>query len=269
MKRWIALLLALVMVLGMVGCGKSENAKKADELISAIGEVSLDSREAIEQARAFYDSLTDKEKEEVENAPALEQAQAQFEEMNAAYQYDLILTALTEEKWINVNNGDVYSLEKDGTGFHNDTAITYSLNDDILAIIEGVSSVQAKQFHWDRSGSIPRIIPENENVFYVRECDYDTISQQITKENINILLSQEFWKASNATAFLQFLDNGIGWVVLVGQTIGMTWEMIDNNTVRSHLDYNGGQNMELDIINDNGDYRLEAGNGTIYTPYHN
>ena len=51
MKKWIALTLALVMVLGMAGCGKSENAKKADELISAIGEVTAESEADIKRAR--------------------------------------------------------------------------------------------------------------------------------------------------------------------------------------------------------------------------
>lgn len=262
MKKTIALLLAIVMTLGMIGCGKSANAKKAEEMISAIGEISLESKPTLDEARAFYNSLTDKEKEAVENASVLEESEKQYEEI-------VLLSALTEDNWINVNNGDVYALNMDGTGVHNDTSITYTLDKDTLAIIEGVGSVQAREFKWDRSGEIHRLIPENENVYYVRERDYDTISQQITEENISILLSQEFWKASNATAFLQFLDNGMGWLVLVGQTFAMTWEMVDNNTVKTHIDNNGSQQAELDIINENGAFRLEAGNGTYYTPYHN
>ncbi len=261
MKKWISLLLVLVIALGMMGCGKSENAKKAEELINAIGAVTIDSTQSIVEAETYYESLSEKEKKEVENVALLERARESYD--------DLVLTELTEDSWINVNNGDVYSLQKDGTGTHNETAITYTLLDDTLAIVEGLSTVQAKEFQWDRNGAIPRLIPDGENQFYVRERDYDEISKQITEENISILLSQEFWKASSATAFLSFLEGGFGWVVMTGQTLSMTWEMVDNNTVKCHLDYNGGKNMTLDIINDNGNYRLTTGNGTVYTPYSN
>ena len=265
MKRALATVLALALILGLAGCGKSENTKQAEALIDAIGEVSLGSRQAIEEAELFYDSLTAAEKEKVENLQDLKQAIEKYEELEA----DLMLTELTADSWINVNSGDVYTLRKDGTGTHNDIAVTYTVSEDTVAIVEGLGSVQAKNFQWDRYNPVPRLIPDNENVYYVRSRDYDSISRQIKDENIRILLSQEFWKASNDVAFLQFLEGGTGWVVMTGTTLGMTWEMVDNNTVKCHLDYNGGQNMNLVVFNDNGTYTLLGDKGTNYVPYHN
>lgn len=192
-------------------------------------------------------------------------------EADEKYLLDDTLTALTEDKWINVDNGDEYLLARDGTGKHGDMTLTYTLDENNVAIVEGVSSVQAKNFVWDRDNSIPRLVPENENTYYVRERDYDEISKLVTEENIKILVSQEFWKASTELAYMQFLEDGSGWVIMVGTTLAMTWEMVDNNTVKSHVDYGyeGGQDVELDIINDNGNYQLIAGNGTYYTPHSN
>lgn len=270
MKRFVAFILALSMAFALCGCGKSANAEKADELINAIGEVTLESKTAIDEAQQFYSDLSDKEKEEVENYTILENAIAEYTEIEDAYQKDLILTELTEEKWINVNDGDAYLLNKDGTGTHDGTKLSFSLNENQVSIVEGTASVQEKRFVWDREGKYPRLIPENENVFYVRESDYEEIGEEIKGENIKILLSQEFWGASTATAFYSFLENGYGWLVMTGTTLSFSWEMVDNNTVKLHLDYNGGQNSTLDIINDNGNYSLVAPDGSVvWTPYAN
>ena len=73
MKRMIALLLALCLCVCLCAC-KSSEAKKADELILAIGEVSLDSKTAIQVAQSYYDTLTEGQKAEVENYPVLQSA---------------------------------------------------------------------------------------------------------------------------------------------------------------------------------------------------
>ena len=56
-------------------------AKGVDELIDAIGEVTLDSEKAIKAARAAYDALTDEQKKLVEKLAVLEAAEAKLEEL--------------------------------------------------------------------------------------------------------------------------------------------------------------------------------------------
>ena len=77
MKRMIALLLALCLCVFLFAC-KSSEAEKADELILAIGEVSLDSGSAIEAAQNYYASLDEDQKAEVEHYAELEQAAAAY-----------------------------------------------------------------------------------------------------------------------------------------------------------------------------------------------
>lgn len=83
MKRILATVLALVLVLTLAACGKSEAAKAADELIGAVGTVTLDSEEAICAAEEAVGALTDKEKKQLENTAVLEEARAAYDALVA------------------------------------------------------------------------------------------------------------------------------------------------------------------------------------------
>lgn len=74
MKKTIAILLVFCLCVGMCACGKSAEAQKADELILAIGGVSLEKESAILAAKAYYDTLTDEQKAQVKNAAVLDAA---------------------------------------------------------------------------------------------------------------------------------------------------------------------------------------------------
>ena len=83
MKKWIAVVLAALMLLSLCGC-KSKAAKETDELILKIGEVTASSTDEVERAQSAYDALSDKEKTQVENYALLEQAQKDLAEAKRA-----------------------------------------------------------------------------------------------------------------------------------------------------------------------------------------
>lgn len=87
MKKFISLLLVLVMCLSLCACGKSKAAKAAEEAIAAIGEVTVDSGEAIANAEKLYGILTDAEKAEVENRLVLVEAQEAFKKVQGEIVY--------------------------------------------------------------------------------------------------------------------------------------------------------------------------------------
>lgn len=278
-KKLTALLLAASMILVLCACGKSKAAKEAEERIAAIGEVTLESKETVEQAKAFYEGLREEEKAEVENYAVLEEAIALYEEIEAAYLEDLALTELTEDPWINVNDGDSYSLQRDGTGTHDGAAVTFTKEENRLSIVEGAASVQGRVFLWDRERDIPRLIPEGENVFYVRERDYSDICQQIREENTGILLAHASWKRADRKVTLSFAEDGTGTVKIDGMlsTAAADWELLDNNTVKFTFSLEEKQDngfvkrttftFSLDIINEHGEHRLiNVGNGDVYKP---
>lgn len=67
MKKIVALWLALSMMFALCACGKSEAVKNAEEVISKISEVTLDSEAAILLAEDTYGALPEEEKDQVGN----------------------------------------------------------------------------------------------------------------------------------------------------------------------------------------------------------
>lgn len=71
MKKVFLVVLCVSLVAAcLTGCGKNSEAKRAEEIISALGtpeEISIEKEEDINNAKVFYNLLTDKQKQEVEN----------------------------------------------------------------------------------------------------------------------------------------------------------------------------------------------------------
>lgn len=89
MKKILSLILAFTLCLSLCACGKSEAVKAAEEAIAGIGEVTLESAEAIKNAQKYYDILTEDEKAKVENRIVLADAMEAYEAAVAAYEAEL------------------------------------------------------------------------------------------------------------------------------------------------------------------------------------
>lgn len=84
MKKNIALLFVAVMCLSLVACGgQSEAAKALDEKILTLGEITIESKELLEEIEAEYASLTDKEKKSIENIQVLNDAREKLDTIQA------------------------------------------------------------------------------------------------------------------------------------------------------------------------------------------
>lgn len=71
MKKVLSIILVLAICLSLCACGKSQAAKECEELITAIGEVSIDSKDAIEAAERAYSALTTDEKDSISASGAI------------------------------------------------------------------------------------------------------------------------------------------------------------------------------------------------------
>jgi len=88
MMRISAVLLAVILCLSLCACGnkepqKSQSIKDVEGVISAIGDVTLDSEEAITKAERMYNFLTDSEKSLVENKGMLVEARYAYDKLYA------------------------------------------------------------------------------------------------------------------------------------------------------------------------------------------
>lgn len=89
----LALILALVLTLTLSACGKSEEAKAAEALIDAIGEVTLESGDAIAAAEAACAALTAEDQEDVDQGK-LQTARDTYEQLVLQAQADEIIAAI-------------------------------------------------------------------------------------------------------------------------------------------------------------------------------
>lgn len=81
-KKTIVFFLIVVMTLVLCGCGKSAEAKLAEEYILTIGEVTLDSEEAIVVAEEAYNMLSEQEKEQIiDSAQVLSEARTIYDKL--------------------------------------------------------------------------------------------------------------------------------------------------------------------------------------------
>lgn len=78
MKRILSVLLVFIFLLSLAGC-KSEDAKKVDNLILSIGEVTLESESIISRAEQAVEALPDKDYEDLENIQILEDAREKYD----------------------------------------------------------------------------------------------------------------------------------------------------------------------------------------------
>lgn len=84
MKKLIPVILIVTIVLTLFsGCKKSEEVKQCENLIKEIGEVTLDSLEAIEKAEKAYGMLTGEDKGKVKNFDDLTEARKIYNEIKA------------------------------------------------------------------------------------------------------------------------------------------------------------------------------------------
>ena len=106
MKKVIALLLAMLMTLSLAGCGQSAESKAADALISAIGDVSLDSKTAIEAAEEAVAELTDEDRKTLKNCQLLTDAREKLEGLIAEDEAESIMSAIDDIRDVTLDSGE-------------------------------------------------------------------------------------------------------------------------------------------------------------------
>ena len=89
MKRVIALMVLAAALLTLCACGKSKAVKQTEQLISAIGTVSIQSADAIEAAERALAALTDEEQKTVKNGEVLREARQAYEKLPEKLAFDL------------------------------------------------------------------------------------------------------------------------------------------------------------------------------------
>lgn len=99
MKKYLVVIMAVLMALCLCACGKSEAVKAAEEKTAAIGEVTLDSEKRISAAEKAVEKLSDDELKQLDKAEELKKAREAYEELvleNKAAAVDSVIDQIGE-----------------------------------------------------------------------------------------------------------------------------------------------------------------------------
>ena len=105
MKKRIAAIFLIVMSCLILCSCKSRKAIAADDLISDIGEVTIDSGDNITKAENAVKNLTEKERKQLENLKDLESARASYDDLVAKHSAEQVMAAI-DKIGENISLGD-------------------------------------------------------------------------------------------------------------------------------------------------------------------
>lgn len=189
MKKRAVLCLCVIMLLSLCACGKSEAVSATEKAIKEIGEVTVDSGDAIAKAQKLYGILTESEKEKVGNRMALFEAQDAFEALYGDVTYESAKAAYTKLSeaadlcisgmksiygawsYARSNTNQYGSFRVDGIGLGGAAPAAKS------HIYEGIEAVGAESgdwINWSYAGYIAKAALEAKGI-------YDTIGADLTE----------------------------------------------------------------------------------------
>lgn len=146
MKRALSLLLAVLALVSLAGCGEAGPSREAQEvtrLIEAIGDVTLDSEGAIIAAEEAYAALSDEQKAEVEIADYLPIYRNNYEVLRHEADWEQLKGELVGD-WYSITDEEdaVVSLHADGTAEIGRFSYTWTLNQNMETVrLEGESRI--------------------------------------------------------------------------------------------------------------------------------
>lgn len=194
MKRYFLSLLAVVLCLSLTACGKSEEVKHVQTMIKELGEITLDSADAIYAIDEAYDALTEEEQKKVSNYEEFKEAKNAFYKLYLVgnwYACDLNLfvpeVQYTHRYWVTLNADMTASCTSDRSPMIlgnwdvvNGDCLQLKLNSLETETYGRSSSGGGYEFTIKREDGILRF--EDDMIRYVREEDYPALLEEVLLE---------------------------------------------------------------------------------------
>lgn len=180
MKKLVSLVLACAMCLSLCACGKSEAVKNVEAMIDALGEITLDSKNAIVAIDEAYGALTEDEQKKVSNYTGY------LASRDAYYTLALpgewlssnldIWTVLGDSMEDFILNPDM-TWEGEMCGF---TTGTWSVSGGILSMVEATSGFEYYNLEVSMSRDVMGLrYPQSANDYaFLQSDDWDTYMSQ-------------------------------------------------------------------------------------------
>ena len=191
MKNLLAFIFATTVILSLSGCGKSEAAVKADDLISKIGTVTLNSESDITNAEQAIHALEEKELADVEKITELESARTKYEQ--------LLTNKLISEIEATISNIGTVNLESH-SAIETARKAYDACSDDIKVSVKNYDQlVTAEQTikELEINAKVEKVVTEIEEIGSVTVNSSDKID--LAKKSYDALADEYKSKVSNAS----------------------------------------------------------------------
>lgn len=193
-KRLVLALCVVFLVSILYGCGKSDAVKNVEALINEIGDVTLESEEAINNAEKAYNALSDKEKGQVENEELLSEKKKELqaciqkaeEEKEKARQAEeaRVLAERKEKlapfvgKWVSLYKDVVYDEYIHVLHDREDVPTMFfeisADNQNVIPVDDKTIEFKSKgNFHLVEDHGITKLVDSNSKNVLVRESEYE------------------------------------------------------------------------------------------------
>lgn len=182
MKRAIAILLLLCIVLSFCGCIKSKAVLATETAIELIGDVTIDSGDDIAEAEEMFYSLSRKEQDSVEGYYKLEKARKS---------YNKLCVDTAEQNISNIGEVTVDS----GSKIENARAFYDSLGSDLKADVRNYDKLEAAEKQYEKALLVDSILIKN----------YEQISTGAISELVSIRTAYEWYYSTYLAAVLDVL----------------------------------------------------------------
>jgi len=145
MKKVLCLVMVVFLMLACASCGKSEAFKTAEEAVKAIGEVTLDSGDAIQQAEKAVEGLTAEEKESFKMQETLDAKKAEYSALQSQKRVDDVIAEINAIGEVNMDAGDkVKAAKKQYDALTSDEKQKVTNAETLLAAEKAVKELKAE-----------------------------------------------------------------------------------------------------------------------------
>lgn len=182
MKRAMAILLLLCIVLSFCGCIKSKAVLATETAIESIGDVTIDSGDDIAEAEEMFYSLSRKEQDSVEGYYKLEKARKS---------YNKLCVDAAEKNISNIGEVTIDS----GIKIADARAFYDSLDSDLKADVRNYDKLEAAEKLYDKALLVDSILIKN----------YEQISNTVLSELVSIRTAYEWYYSTYLAAVLYAL----------------------------------------------------------------
>ena len=261
MRKWIAFLMAVIMCLSLCSCGGlatgglnqekqlSEAAKSCQDLIQSIGTVTLESKEAIENAEEAYAELTDEEKADIsDSADVLTDARETYDALEKQAKIDNVIALIDAiDSKVTVKSKDAINDAEDAyedLPEEDKAKVTNYSKLELAKVALGVALMEEQE---KIKAEKEKVINKYSSKFNIDKDKVEGITWYMHKSKPKYIDTRSY-----IVPYIGMRDNGTPWICIRYNYTGDDWVFWDNLTIVTDNNKYTKSFSYYEITRDNG-----------------